>query len=325
MLVRFYFKYIDLEILLLANKKYIYRAGMEYRIKPFVTAVESSHLPIAWAKWKRDLEAYFEAEKVESQFDKRSKLLYLGGSDLREIYDNLPETEKVTLLLLLLVYQSLIFFSFLIMHYSFLKVSYVLEDPPFYDAAIAKLDAHFEPFRRRNYERHQFRQISQKPSERLADFVLRLRAQVKRCEYEKLDEMILDQIVEKCASNKLRQKMLKRDMSLEEVEALGTSLEESEKQLKDFGGTVTGERINRVWKQPMNPRAGWNRVTQRGSRTSSSRGRSNPVTTFRPATVRSEPVCFACGRRGHVIGEEFCPAKEAICLQCRSVGHFARQ
>lgn len=110
MLVRFYFKYIDLEILLLANKKYIYRAGMEYRIKPFVTAVESSHLPIAWAKWKRDLEAYFEAEKVESQFDKRSKLLYLGGSDLREIYDNLPETEKVTLLLLLLVYQSLIFF-----------------------------------------------------------------------------------------------------------------------------------------------------------------------------------------------------------------------
>lgn len=204
-------------------------------------------------------------------------------------------------------------------------MSYVLEDAPFYDAAIAKLDAHFEPFRRRTYERHQFRQISQKPSERFADFVLRLRAQVKRCEYEKSDEMILDQIVEKCASNKLRQKMLKRDMSLEEVEALGTSLEESEKQLKDFGGTVTGERINRVWKQPVNPRAGWNRVTQRGSRTSSSRGRSNPVTTFRPATVRSEPVCFACGRRGHVIGEEFCPAKEAICLQCRSVGHFARQ
>lgn len=181
---------------------------MDTRIKPFQTTLESSQLPLAWAKWKRDIECYFESEKIEGQYEKRSKLLYLGGSDLRDIFDNLPEVETVSM---------------------------VLIDPPYYDAAIAKLDAHFEPYRRRTYERHLFRQITQKSSERFADFVLRLRTQVKRCEYDKPEEMILDQIVEKCYSDKLRQKLLKRDMLLTEVEGLGTSLEESERKMKEFG------------------------------------------------------------------------------------------
>lgn len=123
----------------------------ELRIRAFQTNVDSSQLPLAWSKWKRDLECYFESEKICSQYDKRSKLLYLGGSDLRDIYDNLPEI---------------------------IKISHVLPDPPYYDVAIAKLDAHFEPYRRRTYERHLFRQITQGSSERFSDFVLRLRSQV---------------------------------------------------------------------------------------------------------------------------------------------------
>lgn len=194
---------------------------MDFRIRPFQTTLESTQLPLAWSKWKRDLECYFESEKIEGQYEKRSKLLYFGGSDLREIYDNLPEVETLSL---------------------------VLMNPPYYDVAIAKLDAHFEPYRRRIYERHLFRQITQKPSERFADFVLRLRTQVKRCEYDKPEEIILDQIVEKCYSNKLRQKMLKRDMMLNEVESLGTSLEESERKLKEFNKTFSSDPISKVTK-----------------------------------------------------------------------------
>lgn len=197
---------------------------MDIRIRPFQTSLESSQLPVAWAKWKRDLECYFESEKIEGQYEKRSKLLYLGGSDLRDIYDNLPEVETVSL---------------------------VVINPPYYDAAIAKLDAHFEPFRRRTYERHLFRQIAQKSTERFSDFVLRLRTQVKRCEYDKPEEMILDQIVEKCYTDKLRQKLLKRDMLLNEVESLGTSLEESERKMKEFSRVATSnDQISKVskWK-----------------------------------------------------------------------------
>lgn len=276
---------------------YDYRAGIDCRIKPFQTAIESSQLPIAWAKWKRDLEAYFNSEKIESQYDKRSKLLYLGGSDLRDVYDNLPEKGNV---------------------------SFVLIDPPYYDAAITKLDAHFEPFRRRTYERHQFRQITQKSSERFSDFLLRLRTQVKRCEYDKPDEMILDQIVEKCASIKLRQKMLKKDMNLDEVEALGSSLEESEKKLKEFGGTTATEDVNRVSERPTKLDMGRN-FTNRGKWKQSVNTQSYQPIQRKSYESRSEPVCFSCGKRGHVMGALHCPAKHATCMSCKAIGHFARQ
>ncbi|XP_058817909.1 uncharacterized protein K02A2.6-like [Topomyia yanbarensis] len=40
---------------------------------------------------------------------------------------------------------------------------------------------------------------------------------------------------------------------------------------------------------------------------------------------RFDPVCFACGKRGHVKGADICPARAATCLKCRGPGHFARQ
>ncbi|XP_062710595.1 uncharacterized protein K02A2.6-like [Aedes albopictus] len=238
--------------------------------------------------------------KIESQYDKRSKLLYLGGSDLRDIYDNLPDTANVP---------------------------HVVKDPPYYEVAIAKLDAHFEPFRRRTYERHQFRQISQNPSERFSDFLLRLRAQVKRCEYDSPDEMILDQIVERCASSKLKQKMLKRDMTLEEVEALGTSLEESEKKLREFGGRNEVQKVNSWGSGKVQPRR--SQVANRWGQTMQNRvgeaTKMNSSAPFQRSGFRSDPVCFACGRRGHVKGAEICPARQAACMRCRNIGHFARQ
>lgn len=288
------------------------RAGSDSRIKPFLSSVESSQLPLAWSKWKRDLESYFESEKIISQYDKRSKLLYLGGSDLRDIYDNLPDT---------------------------VQVSHVVKDPPYYDVAISKLDAHFEPFRRRTYERHQFRQISQNSSERFSDFVLRLRAQVKRCEYGNPDEMIVDQIVEKCSSNKLKQKLLKRDMRLDEVEALGTSLEESEKKAKEFNGASGKGDVQKIDKwESSRPSSRpqfrrnqqwtnrWDQAGPSGGPNRSSAGsRYRPPVPSEEKGARSEPVCFACGWRGHVKGAEICPALKATCLKCRNTGHFAKQ
>ncbi|XP_055622188.1 uncharacterized protein LOC129765784 [Toxorhynchites rutilus septentrionalis] len=271
--------------------------------------MESSQLPVAWAKWKRDLEAYFEAEGIVSQYDRRSKLLYLGGSDLRDIFDNLPDAGNVP---------------------------HVLKNPPYYDKAIAKLDSHFEPFRRRTYERHLFRQIAQKSSERFGDFVLRLRTQVKRCEYEKPDEMILDQIVEKCLSEKLKQKMLKRDMSLEEIESVGTLLEESIHRLKDFEGTKPESTVNKVikWQPRWQPKpieryssGSEDRFVRQQS--TKSFGAISGTTHYgklrREPGRGSEAVCFSCGKRGHVKGSEICPAKRATCLKCGGVGHFARQ
>ncbi|XP_065073800.1 uncharacterized protein K02A2.6-like, partial [Ochlerotatus camptorhynchus] len=136
--------------------------------------------------------------------------------------------------------------------------------------------------------------------------------------------MILDQIVEKCASVKLRQKMLKKDMTLEEVEAIGTSMEESEKKLKDFEDVKVAEDVNRVSGKKMvnepdrdlNARQKWIKRDNTQAYRSNQRNWNGK---------RSEPVCFACGRRGHVMGAAYCPAKQAACLNCKRIGHFARQ
>lgn len=172
-------------------------------VKPFDMNVEDNRQATEWAKWKRQLECYFSACKITDQSEKLAKLLFLGGPDLQELHDNLPDAKRVPL---------------------------VLSDPPYYDTAVAAFDAHFEPKRMVAYERYVFRQMSQKPSERLSDFVLRLRVQAKRCDFlpNVVDEMIIDQITEKGNSDALRQEILKRDVrSLTEIIALGTTMAES--------------------------------------------------------------------------------------------------
>lgn len=124
--------------------------------------------------------------------------------------------------------------------------------------------------------------------------MLRLRTQVKRCEYSQPDEMIVDQIVEKCTSSKLRQKLLKRDMLLDEVEALGTSLEESDRQLREFNRPPS-EAINRLTyrgqtSSALNKPEIFKKPYQWSSnRNLYSRGGRN--------FARPEPVCFACGKK----------------------------
>ena len=96
------------------------------RIRPFEMVADRSSLPVEWQKWKRELERYFDATGVNSQWEKRSQMLHLAGREIQEIFDHLPGADDVP---------------------------HVVADPPWYDVAIQKLDEHSEPMRRRNYER----------------------------------------------------------------------------------------------------------------------------------------------------------------------------
>lgn len=188
-----------------------------HRIKPFVFGADRTQLPTAWQKWKRELQRYFDACGITSQWEKRSQMLHLAGSEIQEIFDHLPGVDQF---------------------------SRVLADPPYYDVAIRRLDEHFEPMRNRNYERHLFRQIIQKPDERFADFVLRLRIQAKRCEFDRYDsresdDRIIEQIVEACKSSELRRQILAKDLSLEEISTLGTTLADVHQQVKEMDRTPT--------------------------------------------------------------------------------------
>ncbi|XP_055623628.1 uncharacterized protein K02A2.6-like [Toxorhynchites rutilus septentrionalis] len=182
-------------------------------------------------------------------------------------------------------------------------------DPPYYDVAIQKLDEHFEPMRRRNYERHLFRQIIQKQEERFADYVLRLLIQAKRCEFDRYDtreveDRIIEQVVETCQSNELRRQILAKDLALEEIVALGTTLADVQQQMKELDRThheiKPSEIVNKISKQQF-------------------AGRRRP---YSMSTNTYNRACFACDRKGHLKGDSICRARNAKCLKCGETGHF---
>ena len=259
------------------------------RVRPFEIVADRSRLPVEWQKWKRELERYFDACGISSQWEKRSQLLHLAGPDLQEIFDHLPGVEDIP---------------------------HVVRDPPYYDVAIQKLDEHFEPMRRRNYERHLFRQIEQKQDERFADFVLRLRIQAKRCEFDRFDrreveDRLIEQIVESCRSKELRRHILAKDMSLDEIVTLGTTLADVQQQMNELDrshGEIKQQQqevVNRVIRRPQFPRAKFQ-------------------SDFRSANAAkwTNRACFACGRKGHLKNDSSCKAMNAKCLKCGELGHF---
>ena len=85
-----------------------------------------------------------------------------------------------------------------------------------YDTALAKLTEYFEPKKNIPFERHVFRQAAQGPNENIDSYVTRLRSLPKSCQYGNVDEMIRDQVVDRCASNSLRRRLLREtDLTLD--------------------------------------------------------------------------------------------------------------
>lgn len=239
------------------------------------------------------MERYFDACGISSQWEKRSQMLHLAGQEIQEIFDHLPGVNEI---------------------------HHVLTDPPYFDVAIKRLDEHFEPMRRRNYERHLFRQIVQKTDERFADFVLRLRIQAKRCEFDRYDareaeDRIVEQIVESCNSSELRRQILAKDMALEEIVSLGTTLADVQQQVKQMDRvpveSVPIQNMNKIFKRPRDTTS----IT-RNARFDRGFGKTNQGT---------DRACFACGLRGHLKGDIICRARNAKCLKCGELGHFANR
>ena len=60
-------------------------------------------------------------------------------------------------------------------------------------------------------------------------YVTRLRSLAKSCEYDDVDEMIQDQVVDKCASNSLRRRLVQEtDLTLDGILQIARSIEASD-------------------------------------------------------------------------------------------------
>ena len=125
-------------------------------------------------KWILRLENLFVALDIKDKARQKALLLHYGGADLSDICYTLAS-----------------------------------EDDKEYQQVKEKPDAHFEPKVNVTFETYNFRQLAQEQDKSIDKFVTRLREAAKRCDFHHKDREIKDQIVQKCASDRLQRKALR--------------------------------------------------------------------------------------------------------------------
>lgn len=175
-----------------------------------------------------------------------------------------------------------------------------------YEKALRTLDSFFAPKLNPSYERHVFRKMKQGEKERIDMFVLRLRTQAEKCNFEdQLEESIKDQVTVGCHSKLLQRKILEHgDKRLDDVLKLARISESVAEQQKSFDGpekeTLQAESLE---------------VCKIDTKTKPN--------TF--ANRNSGPECSRCGYKGHKASDGNCPAMGKTCNKCSGRNHFARK
>ena len=124
--------------------------------------------------------------------------------------------------------------------------------------------------------------MSQLNSEKVYQFVSRLRQKATTCELANVDEAIRDQLIEKCLDPKLRRKFLERtNATLKDLQDIARAYEAVEQQMKAMGEAVNALKPN----------------THSGGR---DRGNTNQQRLkLNRSREESKSRCYNCNRTGH--------------------------
>ena len=232
--------------------------------------------PSKWSAWKRAFTYCLTANAVTDDKRQVALLLHLGGPELQEVFHaNTDENVKIEAL----------------------------------DEAIKILEGYFVPKKNVTYERHVFHKESQKPGEPIDVFVTRLRRLAKTCEYGTMqNDMIRDQMIDRCHSHRLRCSLLKApNLTLETALSIARSMENADRQADDMEGAAAAAVPVDVLHAVREDRAPGE----------ARRGRPAPTgRTAQPHQVK----CFRCGRYNHKADD--CVAVSRRCFACRRIGHF---
>lgn len=266
-----------------------------------------------WLKWRKAFERFIAANVIDDDDEKLNMLLVLGGIELQSYYDKIdkchvgvPTVEGSSEMRILK-----------------------------YESAVLTLEKYFAPQLNKRFERHQFRALKQEMGESFEDFVFKLKEQANRCNFYDTDDMIVDQIIEGCSSVELRKKLLTEEKNLTEALMIGRTIEEVQKQTKQYGKGLQFEHdgdttIHKISSRPF-PTTSSRQFPSTSSRqvhpTSSRRFTSGSSRQFRSTSTsvqtNSSRKCYNCGRYGHISKElEKCIAAEATCHNCGSTGHY---
>lgn len=266
--------------------------------QPFKFNLDDANCATDWQNWLRGFELFAKANRMEETSTKKDWLLHYAGPKVQDVYFNTPQPEKK---------------ETTEVRCGPLATGYVAFQENPYEEVVYVLQEFFAPKKNVTFERHVFRQTTQKTNERIDSYVMRLRIQANRCDFgEQLDTNIKDQITSGCSSSSLRRKILERDGSLDEIIKMARIIESVAEQQKVFGD---GNAKNA-------------NDTGNAAQTAEVCKIENQRKDFRRAPLRQpnpNMECHRCGLKGHKASYEKCPAKGKSCNKCGKNDHFAKK
>lgn len=249
-----------------------------------------------WDRWLKSFDLFVMASGITNEPQKKALLLHYAGVDVQDIF------------------------------YAF---SQETQDKGFADTKKALTD-HFEPKKNTTFERHIFRQATQQADETISTFVTRLKTIARGCNYGDLhDDMIKDQVIEKCRSASFKRRLLREDdLTLAKVIKFGFSEDCSESQAVVMETSTSNEQVRGIDNSSDVNAVRDRNFTYNRRRRGESRGRGPPRNSSgdrgeKKYTTRTDTTCTRCGSYGH--DQSACRrSKGKRCRICNMIGHFSK-
>ncbi|KAB7494681.1 hypothetical protein Anas_04246 [Armadillidium nasatum] len=187
-------------------------------------------------------------------------------------------------------------------------------DDDSYSDILTALDSKFSPKVSIRYERFLFRKAIQESNESTDSYVTRLKKLAASCDFNNIEDSIIDQVIAKCHSSSLRRKLLQEaNITLDSLLNTARAMEAAEMQASKMEDKANNLNVAKV-KNFQVREAYWKRNDNANV--------SNQSTVYKSKKFK----CFRCGYKDHNAREiDKCPAFDKICKKCRKKGHFQSQ
>ena len=256
---------------------------------------DASVVSTSWAAWVEEFESYADSKGLfnltgdankDMRAQRKALLLYHAGARVREIHNTLTATSRHA-----------------------------------YDAFLRGLTAYFTVEPNETFQRHIFRKMIQQEGETVSQYCARLRkAASNGCNYNDVDKMLRDQIVEYCISDDLRRELMKEGNGLDLARTLQLAATHESVELR-FKEMSSRPLLNRVSSGSGNHYCG-----------SSDKADMDKTVSYKNRPSNNLKVCDSCGR-GQGISEQCekcgkdkshskCPALGKQCYKCNGYNHF---
>ncbi|XP_049267207.1 uncharacterized protein LOC125756447 [Rhipicephalus sanguineus] len=171
---------------------------------------DTNNIGLEWTKWVERFQNFLVACNITSDTRKKALLLHYVGEEVYDLFQSLPAS--------------------------------TLESTSEYEAAKAKLDAHFAPRINPTFAVYRFRQTKQNVGESLDAFYARLRQLARHCGFADADLEIKSQIILATTSTRLRKYAMLHAIELPEILKQGRLFEDVERDVSEIERSVDSTR-----------------------------------------------------------------------------------